>query len=434
MESSIMIIVIMFSIMMLLLAVGLEIAFATGIAGLVALFLWHPGVGTWEVAGLIAWNNTNSFVLTALPMFVFMSAILQHSGIMDRMFEAVSKWLSWLPGSLAVSAVTACGIFAALCGSSVVTAASVGTASIPQMQRRGYDARLATGCVAAGGLLGILIPPSVPMVFLGLIMNASIGKLFIAGVIPGIILMLSFAVFIILVVHFKPSLAPKPQGVSWSERFPALTNIAPVLLVIAATLGGIYAGIVTVSEAAAVGAFMALLVTLAQRRLNFGVLKTAAWDAARFTCMAMFILVASMIVSQAMAGTGFGNTISQFIESANFAPWQVFLFIAIIYLILGMLMDSMSAVLITLPVFYPIAAAAGFDPIWFGVEVVILIELGLITPPFAMNIFVIQNISGNRVEDVIAGTLPFVALAMGMVALLWFVPSLAMWLPSTMAK
>jgi len=428
------VIIAMLLLMLALLFAGLEIAFALGLAGLLGLFLWQPGLKSLEIAGLTAWNGTNNFILVALPLFVFMSAVLHHSGISDNLFEGVSRWLNWLPGALAVSSVAACGIFAALSGSSTATAATIGLAAIPEMEKRGYERRFSLGAVAAGGTLGIMIPPSLALIIYGFLTDQSIGRLFIAGIIPGMILALLFMSYTVLLAYFKPGIARRAGYVTWRERLASLPQFLPPFLIILLVIGSIYAGVVTITEAAALGAFLSCLVALFYRKLDLNVLRQAGWEAARTTAMLLLIMIGGMIITHALARIGFGTAVTQAIEALRLSPWLVFAFIVGVYLIMGMLLDPLSMMIITLPFFFPVVQAMGFDPIWFGIVLVILIETGLITPPVGLNLFVIQGISGSRLEEVALGSLPYVLVMLLVIVLLSFFPTLALWLPSTMFR
>ena len=418
-------------VMTLLLVGGVWIAIALGVVGVVGLLIVNPSL----VAGIesVAWNTIESFVLTAVPLFLFMGAVIMNSGVSARFYRGLTPWLARVPGGLAQSNIVACSIFAALCGSSVATAAAIGAIAIPEMRTRGYDMRMTTGTLAAGGTLGILIPPSIPFIIYGSTVGESVGRLFTAGVVPGVILTLAFMTFLGVQVWLHPGLVPRETGVvTWAMRLRALLDLVPVVLLIVLVLGGIYAGVMTPTEAAGVGAAGALAVAALYRGLTWLVLKRSLLETVRANAMILFIVIGAQIMSFALVSAGIPRGVVAAISDLSASRWMVFTFIVVMYLVLGCLVDALSLMLLTLPVVFPIVQAQGFDPIWFGVVLVILLETGLITPPVGINLFVIQGMSGEPLGRVAAGSFPYVVLMLLAIVLLAFFPGLALWLPAKM--
>jgi C4-dicarboxylate transporter, DctM subunit len=433
--SSLYVLLILIILLFVFLASGLEIAFSLGLVGLIGLFFWQRGLTALVAMGEIAWDVSTSFTLMAVPLFIFMGAILIESEISSGLYRAVAKWLYKIPGGLAVSSQVACSIFAAVSGSSTATAAGIGMISIPEMEKRGYERKIVVGSICAGGTLGILIPPSIALIIYGTIMETSIGQLFIAGIIPGIILVLAFSVMIVIRVMLKPSLAPRSEmKVSWKERFISLKEVLPIVILILLIIGGIYGGIVTPTEAAGVGAFGSLAIAAIYRRLNFGIIKNSLLLAIRTTSMIFLILIGALILSRIVAFLNIPNVFTETLLTLGLSPWTIFLFVCILYLIMGCLLDAISMMMITLPVIGPMMVALGFDPIWFGIIMVVLIEMGLITPPIGLNLFVVHGLleKGARFEHVALGSVPFVVLMAGGLVLFVLFPNIVLFLPNLM--
>ena len=417
-----------------LFAAGLEVAFALGIAGLAGLLWlkgWTVGLG---VISSVAWSTSTSFSFLAVPLFVFMSAILLHSGIGAALYTAVARWVSFLPGGLAVASVFACAIFAAVSGSSIATAATIGMIAVPEMEKRGYHRPLIYGSLASGGTLGILIPPSIPMIIYGLMTETSVGQLYIAGIVPGILLALLFVGYIIVLCAWRPELAPRaPLAVTWRERLGSFVEVAPVVALIFAVLGTMYLGVVTPTEAAAVGAFVSLALALWKRRLRRQELIRSFHETARTTCMVMLILICASIFSHVIALLGVPTALIRAVTGLQLPPVAVFGLIFLILIGVAYALEELSVMIIILPFLFPLITGLGFDPIWFGVIMVIWLEMGLITPPVGINLFVIQGLARNRpASEVILGATPFVFLMLLAVVILFVAPELALWLPRQM--
>jgi tripartite ATP-independent transporter DctM subunit len=423
--------VVFFGAMLTLLFGGVWIAIALGAAGVLGVLLINPALA----GGLesVVWNTIENFVLTAVPLFLFMGTIILHSGISARFYRSLAMWLNRLPGGLAQANIGACSVFAALCGSSVATAAAVGAIAIPEMRARGYDMRVTTGTLAAGGTLGILIPPSIPFIIYGSTVGESVGRLFIAGLVPGIIMTAAFMLFLAFQVRLRPGLVPaEVERFTWLERLRGLGDVAPIALLILVVMGGIYAGVMTPTEAAGVGAAGAVGVALLYRSLTWRILERSLLDTLRTNAMILFIVVGAQIMSFALVSAGVPRGIVAAIDRLHAPPYAILLLVTVMYVVLGCLVDALSLMLLTLPVVHPVMKAAGFDPVWFGVVLVILLEVGLVTPPVGMNLFVIQGMAETPLGVVGWGAFPYVVLLLLGVLLLTLVPDLVLWLPSKM--
>lgn len=414
-----------------LLLAGVWIAITLGMVGILGLLIVEPSII--RGAGVVTWDTLDSFVLTAVPLFLFMGAIILRSGISTKFYKGLSTWLDYIPGSLAHSNVLACTLFAAISGSSVATAAAIGAIAIPEMEKRGYDRAFTYGTLAAGGTLGILIPPSIPFILYGATIGESVARLFIAGVIPGLVLSGIFIIYVALRTALNPKLVPRAETrATWGERLRGAVDVFPILFLMLLVLGGIYFGIATPTEAAALGAVGALLMAVVYRRLTWEVLKQSLFDAVKTNCMLLFIVVGAQIMSLAMVTAGIPRAMVAVISGFQVSPTAIFAFICILYLILGCFLDAISLMLLTLPVVYPVMTALGYDPVWFGVVLVLLLEIGLITPPVGMNLFVIQGMARQPLSLVSRGAFPFVILMCIMIVILTIWPGLALWLPAKM--
>jgi len=418
--------------LLLLLASGTPIAFCLGFLGTVGI-IGFLDIGTlYQIAEVAADTGTNLFMIT-LPLFVLMAEVVSFSGVGDDLHTAAHDWLSWLPGGLAISSIATCTGFAAISGSSPATAATVGLVSIPEMIKRGYNRMLAVGSVAAGGTLGILIPPSITMIVVGIITEMSIGKLFIAGIIPGLVLSTIMCVATVIAVMIKPNLAPRIQGVSWKKRFSSLKRVWPFLILAFSILGTIYAGIATPTESASVGATLAIVIALFYRRLTIKALHGALTRTVGVTAMIMFLIIGGSVLAFLFSSLTIPHHVTELIISLDASRWVVMIIINFILLVLGCLLDPMGVMIISLPIIFPIVTQLGFDPIWFGVIVTINVEIGMITPPVGLNLFVLKAaVPDINMKDIIGGSLPFVLLLMLGLAIIMVFPSLATWLPGKM--
>jgi C4-dicarboxylate transporter DctM subunit len=416
-------------------AMGLEVSLSLGLVGVLGL-LWLKGftVGL-GVVGSIAWSNATSFSFIAVPLFVFMSGILLHSGIGRGLYTAVARWVAFLPGGLAVASIFSCAIFAAISGSSVATAATIGMIAIPEMERRGYYRPLIFGSLAAGGTLGILIPPSIPMVIYGVMTETSIGHLYMAGMVPGAVLAVLFAAFVISYALIWPEAAPRmaeDRG-SLLDKLRSFYEVAPVAVLIVVVLGSMYAGIVTPTEAAALGSLVSLILAALSRSLTWRALRDACYATVRTTSMVMLIIIFASMFSHVMALIGAPTALFKTVVAMHLPRWAFFAMIFVVLLIIAYALEELSVMIIILPILFPLVTGLGFDPIWFGVIMIIWLEIGLITPPVGLNLFVIQGLMrGTTARDVTLGTTPYVILMLVLIILLFLFPDLALWLPRHM--
>ena len=382
--------------------------------------------------GEFTWDKSKEFILVAVPMFILLGEIMLRAGIARRMYNAVVQWLSWLPGGLMHANIGSCAIFAASSGSSVATAATVGTVAYPEIERRGYNERLFLGSLAAGGTLGILIPPSINLILYGLITNSSVPELYLAGIIPGLILSSLFMAAIITGCMLRRGWGGTPVETSWGARIRTLPDLLPPILLFAVVVGSIYAGVATPTEAASVGVCFALCLSVWTRTLNWTMLKAAFEGTMRTTAMIMLIVLAAIFLNFVLGFLGVTQALIRFVSELGLTPVQTMLLLVVIYLILGMFMETLSMMLTTVPVVFPIVVQLGYDPVWFGIMITVLMEAALITPPIGVNLYVVQGIRmrGGHFNDVAYGALPFVVSMMVMVGLLLAYEDLALWLPT----
>ena len=414
--------------LLFLLALGVEIFVAMAIVGGLGLLLFvgqPPQQFAWT-----AFEFMNSFVLTCMPLFVFMGAIFASTGITRTLFSGADKLIGSLPGGVACSVLGAGAIFGAISGSTVAGAATLGKIAYPEMERLGYNPRLALGTIAIGGTLSVLIPPSIILIVYGFWERVSIVKLFAGGIVPGIVLVSLLILTVVLQVKLNPSLAPKPPKVTWRERLSAVKDIAPFALVIVLVLGVIFAGIMTPTEAAALGAFLSIVLSAVYRRMTFAALKESMWTAAKITSMIAFVIFTAKVLGILFAQIGLTETFATFMAALPFGKYGIWAIVCVMYLFLGMFFDTISMMLLTLPFVSPLIADLGFNPIWFGVTYVVLGEIGIVTPPFGLNLFVIHGVVPKHdIITIALGALPFIIPTLLMVVILTAFPELVLWLP-----
>ena len=415
------------------LVLGQWTALALGTAGMLMLYLAR-GEMALNTVGSVIWNTANSYVLIAAPMFLLLGEIILRSGVSTHFYRGVAALLGRTPGGLLHANIVACALFSAISGSSVATAAAVGTVAIPEMLKRGYQPRIVFGSLAAGGTLGILIPPSIVMILYGALVEESIAKLFMAGMIPGLLMAGLFMVYLAVHVLIFPGDVPAAEErVAGAERWRRVAHILPIVGLFLAVLGSMFFGIATPTEAAVVGALGALVLARGYGGLTWAVFWDALMGTVRVTCMVLFIIIGAQILSNALTYTGVSRGVSEWIVGLELSRWTLFLALVVLYLILGCFVDGVSMIYITLPVLFPVVVQAGFHPIWFGVILTVLIELGQITPPVGLNLFTIHGISGGYpFSDVVIGSVPFVFVMLFTILLLCLWPGLALWLPSIM--
>lgn len=412
-----------------LLVIGMPVAFTLSVAGILGI-IQFVDVSFLSQVPVIAYKTLDSYVLTSVPLYILMSQIMLTGRVGSGLFELGSKWMGHLPGGLGIATIFACAIFAAISGSSVATAVTIGAMAIPEMLKRGYDRKLVIGSVAAGGTLGILIPPSIPMILYGTITDESVGKLFMSGVVPGALLTVLFICYIVFASWDKPR---EPRS-SHAEKMKSLRENIWGLFLPVIIIGGIYTGIFTPTEAAAVGTVYALAITFfVYRSVTIQDMPAILRATIKTSCMIFSIMIGAMLFGYILTILQVPQALMRLVTEGDLNRWIVMLGINIMLLILGCVLETVSIILITLPMLYPIIKALGFDPIWFNVVLLINMELALITPPVGMNLFVIKGISeDSSIQDIIAGAAPFAAIMVFEILLLCFVPEIATWLPSVL--
>ena len=418
-----------------LLATGIPIGFVFGITAVVVGYLVWGDAGLAKVAAT-SYGTTAHFLLIALPLFVFMGELMAYGGVTKAAFESFEKWIGRLPGGLAISSLFTCTVFAAVTGFSPAATALIGTVTVPEMLKRGYSPRLATGTVAAGSALAILIPPGILMIMYAYIAEVSVAKMFIGGIIPGLMIAFIFMVYVYLRVRLNPSLAPlSEKRFTWREKAASFPKLLPVLLIIGFVLGSIYFGIGTPTEAGALGSLGALALGLAARQLGWRNFVDVLRATVRITSMVFLILIGATVISQILAFSGFTEHVAGFIIGMPVPSWVVIIAIMVVLTGLGMFMDAASILFITGPIFVPVVVGLGFNPVWYGILFVINMELANITPPIGLNLFVMKGIAPPEVTmgDIIAGCMPFWGLYWLAMVLVIIFPVIILWLPSLMS-
>jgi tripartite ATP-independent transporter DctM subunit len=379
------------------------------------------------------YDSLNSWSLAALPIFILMGEILYKSSISTRLLNGLTPWLNFIPGKLLHVNVAACSLFAAISGSSSATTATVGKITLDELKKRGYSKSLAIGSLAGSGTLGFLIPPSLIMIIYGVLSNVSIGKLFMAGILPGLLLATLYSVYIMIVSRIDKSVVPEENvKYTMNDYIHSLKDLFPVFSLILVVLGSIYGGLATPTEAASLGVLGAVVLAVYFKSFTFDVMKNALLNTIKTSIMISFIIVGAGFLSQVVGFLGIARAISEFIGTLGLSPLMLILIIGVMYIILGMILDGISIVVMTLPIVLPIIVMAGFDPLWFGIFLVFMVELSQITPPVGFSLFVIQSISGEKIEYILKATLPFFLLMIVAVVLITFFPEIVQFLPKYM--
>ena len=416
-----------------LLTAGMAVPFAIAVPAIIYL-LMLGGLPALSGLGLMSWGSMNSFVLTCVPLFMFMAEILRISGLSSRIYGGLSKLVAPLPGGLLQTNIAGCAIFASVSGSSIATAASIGGVALPQLVSRNYDRRMSAGSLAAGGTLGILLPPSFGMIVYGSFTETSVPKLFMAGVIPGLIMTVFFMLYIGTHALLRPGVAPRERGPqSLAELLRAFADVLPFALLITGTLGGIYAGLVTTTEGATIGCLLAILLGAVFGKLTPRVFVEAMHNTVKFSGNILLIILTAYIFSYAISFAGVGEKVTAFVVGLNLNRLEFFFALFILYTVLGCLIESLGMIVITVPLIFPVLHSYGIDPIMFGVVLVLFVELGQISPPIGINLFVIQSIWDGKLNEVVLGTVPFHLIMFVVLALVIFWPDLALWLPQHMS-
>jgi len=377
--------------------------------------------------GEVIWNVSSNYNLFAIPLYIMLGQFLVKSGIAQRTYRAMDKWLSWLPGGLLHANIASSAIFAATSGSSVATAATMGTISFPECRRFGYNEGFFAASIAAGGTLGILIPPSINLIVYGFLTNTSIPKLFLAGIVPGVLLALLFMVIIFVVCVINPSVGSDSTKATMGERLTSLKDLVPIFMVFIVVLGSIYTGLATPTESAALGVLVATVITAYYKKLNWKTFVEATEGTVKTTGMIMLILFAAYFLNFIFLSLGVTRQITEFIDALGFSPANTLFAIICMYVILGVFIETLSMMALTIPVVHPIIVNLGYDPIWFGVVMILLVEMALITPPVGLNLYVTQGVRGSgSIRDIILWIIPFVMAIVLMILLLIKFPALAL--------
>jgi len=386
-----------------------------------------------DAMAVTTWGSSSSWTLTALPLFVWMGEILFRTKLSESMFKGLAPWVSRLPGGLLHTNVIGCTIFAAVSGSSAATCATIGKMTLPELKRRGYPEDITIGSLAGAGTLGLLIPPSIIMIVYGVTADVSIAKLFIAGVFPGLLLASLFSGYLVVWALMNPGKIPPPDAaMSFGAKIYESRHLIPVVALIVAVLGSIYTGVATATEAAAIGVVGSLVLSVVQRSMSWTVFKDSLMGATRLYCMIALILAGAAFLTLSMGYIGLPRHLAEFVSSLGLTPFMLILVLTAFYVLLGCFLDGISMVVLTMGVILPIVQAAKLDMIWFGIFIVIVVEMAQITPPVGFNLFVLQGMTKKEITYIAKVTLPFFFLMCVMVLLLWFFPQIATWLPSKM--
>jgi tripartite ATP-independent transporter DctM subunit len=432
MDANLTMALVVFGVLFLTLAAGIWVGFSLFIVGFVGMVLFSSLPAGNNMASSL-WATVEKWEYVALPLFILMGEILYRSGISEKLFKSLVPWLYRLPGGLLLMNIVSCTLFAAVSGSSAATTATVGRITLAEFDKLGYDKRLAMGSLAGAGTLGFLIPPSLIMIVYAILAEVSIGKMFMAGILPGLLLAGIYSSYIIYRGIRDPSIAPQTQeSYSWKERMVGLKDLAPTLLLILMVLGSIYGGVATPTEAAALGVLGATVFAFLNRRMNLKIMFECLVGAVKTNAMIMLIVVGAGFLSRVMGFLGIPMAITRAITELGLSPYMLMLLLGGFYILLGCLLDGFSIVVMTLPIALPMVTAAGFDPIWFGIYLILMVEVSQITPPVGFNLFVIQGLTNEPILNIARYALPFFFLLLLTTAILTLFPEIALFLPNLM--
>lgn len=381
----------------------------------------------YRAIGEISWSASTDFILLAIPLFVLLGEILLQAGIAKKTYTALDRWLSWLPGGLMHANIATSAMFAATSGSSVATAATITTVALPQARRYGYRESLFSGSIAAGGTLGILIPPSINLIVYGFLTNTSIPQLFMAGIVPGLLLTLMFMACILVICLVKPGYGGRKRASTLKERLESLKDLVPVLMIFLVVIGSIYAGIATPTESAALGVLFSLGLAFGYRAVSWSFMQKVLEGTMRTTAMIMLILVAANFLNFVLDAIGLAEKLNEFVTTLGLSPFNTLLVIILLYIVLGFFVETLSLMVITIPIVAPVMVGLGFHPVWFGVLLILLIEMALITPPVGLNLYVVQGVRARgTIGEIMMGSVPFVIMIALMIAVMVAFPDLAL--------
>lgn len=416
--------------LLILLMASMPVAFAMAIVGFIGFAVIVSTHAAQSIITIDFYETFSSYSLTVIPLFVFMGQISFHSGISRRLFNTAYHWLGHLPGGLAMATVGACTFFGAICGSGPATAATMASVALPEMKRYKYDLELSCGAVAAGGSLGMLIPPSVVFIVYGILTEQSVGKLFIAGIVPGIMIALLFCLTIYINCKLRPHLGPAGPKMSWRSKFASLTGVAETLILFLVVMGGMFMGYFTPTEAAAIGAAGSLIIAAARKKLTIKMITQSLKETARTSCMVMVIVTGAVIFGHFLAVTRIPFALATGMASLPLPGWMIMGIIILFFLIAGAFVDALALVLLTIPIFFPVVVELGYDPIWFGVIIVVVTQMGVISPPVGVNVYVVSGIERDiPLQNIFRGALPFLAALILSAILLTAFPQICTFLP-----
>jgi tripartite ATP-independent transporter DctM subunit len=406
----------------------------------IVLFLLGIGIDTFfspfpliRGLGNLVWSSSNSATLIAIPFFVLLGEILVRSGVAARTYSALDRWVSWLPGGLVHANIATATMFSATSGSSVATAATVATVAMPQAERLGYDPKLFSGAIAAGGTLGIMIPPSINLIVYGFLTQSSIPQLFLAGLVPGVALAICFGIVTALICILRPSLGGERRVFPLAQMMRALLDLIPIILLFAVIIGTIYKGWATPTEAAAVGVAGALAIALAFGGVSLTMMVDSILGTIKITAMIMLVVIGASFLNFTLASAGLGNELRAFLEGLGLSPLGFIFVVVLLYIVLGFFIETLSLMVVTIPIIVPLVVQLGYDPIWFGILMIVLIEMALITPPVGLNLYVVQGARrGGSMSEVMLGALPYVLVMLAMALALIAFPQIALFLPSAL--
>jgi tripartite ATP-independent transporter DctM subunit len=419
-------------LLLVLIAIGVPVGFALGIAGAVGLYAFSGASVAASILSDVAYQSSASYLLLTIPMFILMSQYMAVSGMARDVINASYEWLGRIPGGLGIACVAASAIMAAVIGSSTASTAAMATAGYPHMKRLDYHPGFAIGIIAISGTLAIMIPPSIILVLYGILTEESIGKLLIAGIIPGLLTAFGYAAVIFIRVYFNPSLAPTAGDFDFRRAVRALAPVWPVLILMFCVIGSLYYGIATPTEAGALGAAAALLIAIALRRLNWSGLTESLQHTVKATTMIVTIIIGAMIFGYFMTYTQVTQQMIKWVSESGLAPWQIMVAILVVYVILGMFLDQIAILVLTVPLTYPLVKALGYDGIWYGILITKTVEIGLVTPPVGLNVYIGSSIAKVPLTDAFRGITPFVFVELVILAILALFPNLILYLPSLM--
>ena len=418
-------------LMVFLFLIGLPVAFAMMLVGLFGFFTLSGVESTLTLLAYDIFDTFSSYTLSVIPMFILMGSFAFASGISERLYKANHVWVGAMRGGLTIATVMACAGFAAICGSTAATAATMGRIALPEMKKYGYDDKLATGAVAAAGTLGIMIPPSTIFIIYGILTEQSIGKLFLSGIIPGLLLTLAFIVTVVLLCARNPHYGPPGPRTTMKEKIRAFSGIGEAIILFSLTIGGLFLGWFSPTQAGAIGAAGALIIGIARRKMSFSMFYSSCKEALRTSVMILFIIAGATVFGHFMAISNIPFALANWVGSLAIPKILIMGMVIFVYFIGGFFMDSMALIVVTIPIFYPLIQRLNFDPIWFGVIIVLIAEMGVITPPVGVNVFVIKGIAPQiPLETIFKGIFPFLAALVTVTVLIVLFPQIATFLPN----